>query len=126
MEKVKLFEFENEQAFEDYLISTQFKGWSLFLQHITMDPHVSVGLMSEESKLVALAEVSINEDNELIIHAIQTHEDEIGHGYGTQLFNLIVKKYPHNGIRLRYLDTALMYWIKQGFHFDENMNYLVR
>jgi len=69
MEKVTLYEFENEQAFEDYLIESDFVNWPYFQENLITEPHVTVGLLID-NKLVSAAKLQKDKSGIVTIYAI--------------------------------------------------------
>jgi len=124
MEKVPLYEFENEQAFEIYLTSEGFTGWEYFQENIVSEPHKTFGLYIEDTLVSA---IKINSDNsdEYRILAMQTRSDLQHKGYGSKLLKMIIEKYGA-GMLVKWTDKTLGFWVKMGFQFTFDFDYMVK
>ncbi|WQJ53859.1 MAG: hypothetical protein [Wendovervirus sonii] len=125
MEKVQLYEFENEQAFEDCLIQSDFVNWPYFQETLIMYPHKTLGIF-ENGKLVSAAKVHKDKSDILIIDAIETRMDMRRKGYGKYLINLIKENYACNSMCVKWTDETLKFWVNLQFQFNYDFNCMVR
>jgi len=129
--RFSLREFVDDYEFEDYLATNcKWQGWTLFQNHIVTMPHMTFGLFdSSIDTMVAATTVSyLKSDDVLYIHLFQTRDDLHGKGYGQQLLRMLVRRFVYevSGFRLQYTNNALGFWLKMGFYFDEDMNFMVK